>query len=240
MRCLQSIKVLVPAACAALAMFSFAGLALAHEADVPFENVGGKIVTGHYHDGEFHSEYVFQKRFNDSEVDPNWVEMCFDSEASAWRAGSAIGFSILDALRVWDGSDFDAIPPERLVISYGSRSVTTPETATMVSGFDMPTANGTWHYHPAFTLLSPYSDGIYLLQMGLYSTVQSVTNSDPFYIVFRQDEVAGGSGSAEEWNAAAAYVESHIVPEPGTLALLAAGAAAALLHLRRRRRSQNG
>lgn len=239
-------KVFLSTVCVALVVSSSGSVVLAHEADVPFENVGEKIVTGHGEEGGgFHPHYVFQKRLNDSGIWPNGVEMCFNSEDSYWSSGQSIGLTIRDALRKWDGGDFDDIATEQLAISYSQGgtvySLTTPTTPSLVSGLErFPDGSGNWHKHFDFELLSPLSDGIYLLQMDMYCTDSSITESDPFYIVLRQDETAGGSGSLAEWDAAAAYVEAHLVPEPGTLALLASGMGAALFSLWRCRRGGIG
>jgi len=213
-----------------------------HEADVPFENIGNKILTGHEEEGGgFHPHYVFQKRFNDSSDWPNGVEMCFNSEASVWPTNYAIGLTILDALRKWNGSDFSVIPTEQVVISYaqGSNifSLITPSTPGSVSGLErFPNSSGIWHKHFNFELTAPFSDGIYLLQMELYSTDPTITKSDPFFFVLRQDEIPGGDGSLEEWNLAAAWVENHMVPEPGTFALLVLGLVAGGLKIWWKRR----
>lgn len=210
-----------------------------HAGDIGLENISGKIVTGHHETAGFTAHRVFESEFG-NEGYPNITEAPgFDSETGTWPTPSSIGFKILDALRFWDGNDFDTIPAERVTISYsvGStyHSVTTPTTASVVPGLERGVGvGGDWHKHFNFELGSPYTDGVYLLQMELYSTDPSVAKSDPFYIVFGQAEGANWEEIETQHEAAIAYVEAQTVPEPSAVAILIS-AGGALLAWRWRR-----
>lgn len=134
----------------------------------------------------------------------------FNASAGAFPAGTIISFNILDALRKWDGSDFDAIPAERLFISLGATNRQTPTTAdTFVAGFNITAAgaNGSLHQHINFFLTSPASAGIYLLKIEV-AAANIPSPSAPIYIVFNQNSPT----AAHE--AAYAYVEEVLLAPP--------------------------
>jgi hypothetical protein len=237
MRFVKFTNVLTAVAVAAAALA--AGSASAHEGDVAIKVIGGKIVTGDWIvDGEsLEPCSVFAGRFNDTGSTPNWIdEPGFDSAAGTWTYPSSMSFNILDALRVWDGSDFDTVAAQTLAIAYAGDTRYTPLTEMTVAGFSNGvSSNGAWHRHYGFTLGNPADDGIYLLKLELTNSVSSIAKSDPFYIVLRQDEnQTDGLGTAAQLEAAMSHLES--VPEPGTLSLLAAGLGAMILVAWRRRR----
>ena len=192
-----------------LLMMSSSAFAQLHGGDIGLTVVNGKITT---------NESVYGAELG--EIIPNEVdEPGFDSEAGTFPAGSSIGFSILDSLRKWDGTDFDTIPMETMSLSFGSSlgPISTPATPLIVEGFDLNvSADGAWHRHFDFILSGPASTGIYLLQMQLDNSDSGIVTSDPFYIVFNQNDTELNHDSAM------AYVGSSI-PEPSTFVLLAIG-----------------
>ena len=149
-------------------------------------------------------------------------------------AGLELSFNILDAARLWDGSDFDAISPSTLTLTQaagvpGAASVTTPGSAGgFVGGFAFVTADGggVIDEHVDILLDAPAGVGVYLLNLQLVDTSGALGSSAPFWFVMNN------GASKAEVEAAKAYVESVIVPSPGTGLLAMAG----LLGLRRRRR----
>lgn len=227
---------------------SLAGAAFAHHAgDIALQVVNGQIVTGVWHDEAFEPLSVYESRFNDTGVDPNWTnEPGFDSELGTWTYPSTISFNILDAIQVWNGEDFSTLADQQIQIAYGANSVTTPAESTTLAGFGIGvSSDGSWHRHLEFELLdSVYTngfaqDGIYLLKLELTSSDPAVSTSNPFYLVFQQEENTGdgGIGSETQHEAAVNFLTNQLasVPEPGTFALLATGMAAASLGLWRRR-----
>lgn len=192
-----------------------------HGGDVALTVVNGKITT---------NALVYGAELG--EIIPNETdEPGYDSLAGTFPTGSAVGFRILDALRMWDGSDFDTIPVQTMGLTFSSLGpIVTPATAdTIVPGFTINVAaNGSWHRHLIYTLNAPASDGIYLLKLELFSTSSLITDSDPFYIVFNQNDTELNHDAAIE------YVESTAIPTPTSFAL-AAISSLALLNKKRRR-----
>jgi hypothetical protein len=187
-------------------LFATPAFAQIHGGDVELEVVAGRIVTG---------ERVYGAELG--EIIPNEVdEPGFDSLPGTFLSDSSIGFSILDSLRKWDGSGFDMIPAETLSLRFGSSlgPITTPLTPTIVDGFNLNVASdGSWHRHYDFVLNSPASTGIYLLQLQLSSSDAGIGPTDPFFIVFNQNDTELNHEAAIE------FVRSLTVPEPPTLAV---------------------
>lgn len=134
----------------------------------------------------------------------------FNASIGAFPAGAILSFNILDALRKWDGSDFDLIPAERMVVSLGASNRQTPTApGGFVAGFNIAAtlANGSFHQHVNYFLTSPFSPGVYLLTVELRMTSYAEPTA-PLYIVFRQ-----GSDSAAQ-AAALAYVQEVLLAPP--------------------------
>lgn len=142
-----------------------------------------------------------------------------DSLVGAFQGGSQIGFNIRKALRKWNGSEFppgaDGIPPELLQIKLGPAANTrvTPETDELVTGFSLAvssggTTTGEFHHHPGFTLLAPASDGLYLLELELWSTQAGLGMSLPYWMVFSQN------ASEDDLLAAASWVRANVWRPP--------------------------
>jgi hypothetical protein len=199
-----------------------------HAGDVFLTTDGGRITTGRYDAGVFTPGRVFGSEFG--EIAPNYSdEPGFDNLPGTFTPGTSIGFNFRKALRVWNGSDFNTIAPVQIEFSYGPLGpVATPLTDVLTSGFSVAVAaNGEWHEHYDMTILAPATDGVYLLEMELFSDQPGLGASLPFWFVFNQNTSELIHDEAIE------YVEQNIVPAPGAAGLLAAGG---LLGLRRRRR----
>jgi hypothetical protein len=221
-----------------------ATVASAHEGDVAIQIIDNKIVVGDWIvDGvSLEPCPVFAGRFNDTGENPNWTdEPGFDSAKNTWTYPSSNYFNILGAARLWNGSNINTLASQRIQMSYGGNSIVSPTDSSVVSGLSIGvSSDGSWHKHVGFTLVdSSYTngfaaDGIYVLPLELLSTNASLTKSDPFYIVLRQDEVAGdGIGTLEQCEAAVAYLEN--VPEPGTIVMLITACAAGAVGFVRRK-----
>ena len=184
-----------------------AGAAFAqHAGDVFLEvNSAGRIITGLIDEDKNSVEdnvRVFGSEFG--EFFPDFTdEPGFDSEEGTFAPGSGIGFTIRRALRKWDGVRFPAeeIPAERIQIRLGALGpVFTPTTDAEVVGFIMPVnSEGGLHHHPGYTLLAPASEGIYLLEIDLWSTDSEVLPSKPIWIVFNQEEDDEIHDDAMDW-----------------------------------------
>lgn len=171
---------------------------------------------------------VFEAEFGELPLFPNLAnEPGFYTETLP--AGTGIGFNIVDALRAWDGSDFDAIPTQNMSI-FGEPFpdgdvVTTPGSADgFVPGFQFieADASGFFDDHPVFQL-NNQADGIYLLSLELFTDAAGIANSDTVFIVFGSnlDGSFGDEAAFEEAiESAADYVNSVIIPTPGTIGVL--------------------
>ena len=185
------------------------GVAFAqHAGDIALGIAGGQIATGRFVANQpVLDERVFVAEFG---AFPNFTDSPgFDGVESTFAPGSQIGFDILKALRKWDGMDFDAIPPETLRIRLGPSANTrlTPTTDQVVAGFGMPVNSfGEYHHHYQYTLQAPASNGVYLLELRLWSTQAGLNPSEPFWIVFDQNS---DQASVE---AAAAWVKDNFLP----------------------------
>jgi hypothetical protein len=112
----------------------------------------------------------------------------FDCLPGTFPNTSRNGFRILDALRVWDGTDFHLIPDELMEIAFSTLSVETPATPMVVEGFTLAVgSNGEWHRHLEYTLGAPADPGIYLLQLQIYSNTGTINPTQPFWMVFNQN-----------------------------------------------------
>lgn len=189
-----------------------------HLIDLAIGQSQGRIATGVFQvQGEnvapLLSQRVFIAEFG---TFPNFTSTPgFDSLVGAFQGGSQIGFDIRRALRKWDGVSFPegagGIPPERLQIKLGPAANTrvTPTTDELVTGFSLAVSNsgnsvGEFHHHPGFTLLEPAADGLYLLELQLWSTQAGLGTSAPYWMVFSQN------ASEEDLHAAASWVRANI------------------------------
>jgi len=207
---------LIGAAAAALtAMWHNPGLAQHVDVQVAVEN--GRLVTG---------RVDFTQPGNP--IDPTWrvFEAAFGefpgftddpgfnaSSGSGLPQGTLLGFDILDAVRKWNAGNqnFETIPAETILVTFGgSSNATSPlecNGSTPGFWFASASATGTIHSHVGYFLNAPQSDGVYLLKLRLRTSNAGIAPSEPFWVVFSQNDLAGRS-------AAAAYVRAMIEPDP--------------------------
>ena len=193
-----------------------------HGGDIELQVTNGQIIT---------NQRVYAAELG--EIIPNEVdEPGFDNLTGTFSSGSKIGFSILDSLREWNGTDFETIADETMSMTFGTSlgPVVTPEQPSVVSGFGLSVSDeGEWHRHYDFVLNAPASAGVYLLQLQLSSDDTEVQETDPFFIVFNQNE------SELNHDAAIEFAELQVnqnVPEPSALLLILLGPPLALLSTR--------
>lgn len=183
---------------------------------------------------------VFEAEFGEVPGFPNLLdEPGFYTEQLP--AGTGIGFNIVDALRAWNGTNFDTVATQTMSI-FGDPFpdgdvATTPGTPDMfVPGFEFieADANGFFDDHPTFQL-NDQADGVYLLSLELFTDAGGIANSEPMYIVFGSN-LDGTLGDDEAFEAqiesAVDYVNNVIIPTPGSIGLLALAGLAAT-HRRR-------
>jgi hypothetical protein len=187
-----------------------------HDGDIVIGLIDDQIVTGVPGDGgvpDF-GERVFTTEF--SGFLPNWTDSPgFDSAADTFAPGTQVGFDIQAALRKWDevNGDFFTIPDERLTITKGGSSVTTPLVDQVEPGYVFGSANssGKLHEHVGYELLSPTTDGIYLLQLTLWSPDVAIAESAPFWILFNKNRDQQMVEDAGQW------VRDNLLGVPGDL-----------------------
>jgi len=138
------------------------------------------------------------------------------------------GFNILDAVKVWNGSAFVDPGTEKFNIS---RTLDVNTGAGFVGGFNFFTQSDVGsHAHLTYSLLGNGSalgggdNGVYALKLEL--TSGGLDDSLPFYLLLSKN------ASSEDATAAFNYA-STLVPEPTSMALIAAGGVLALSVRRR-------
>ncbi len=189
-----------------LAMCAGSALAQLHAGDILLYVQNNRLVTGQVNLDTGLPELgvrVFQSDFGDQGA--NFTNTPgIDSEDGTLPPGSGLGFTIRKALRKWDGVNFNTIPPERIQIKLGNLGpILTPLTDTPVVGFsNAANSFGKFHHHWGYTLLTPASSGIYLLELELWSTA-GIETSEPYWMVFNQND------SQENQDAAFAWVEDN-------------------------------
>jgi hypothetical protein len=178
------------------------GLASAqHAGDVLLTVENGRIVTGLIDETGTNvrsNVRVFGAKLG--EIVPNFTdEPGFDNEPGTFAVGSRIGFNVRRAVRVYDDHQFGTVSGS-FEIAFGPLSVQTHADDVPVPGFSLPVGiNGEWHTHLEYTLLSPAEDGLYLLELELYSDEPGVGTSLPFWFVFNQNQSEQEHAVALRW-----------------------------------------
>lgn len=219
----------------AVLMSALGASATAHEGDVGVSIYNGRLVTSLVDEGgtlagAIDRERVFGSEFGEAGI-PNFAdEPGFYTDVLT--PGTSIGFNILDAVRIWNGSDFSQVSPTTITVSEDSSVPGTMEVtsgAGFVAGFEFieADANGFFDDHPDFLLDAPAGQGLGIYLLALELTSDAANDSRPFWIVFNngQDE--------EDHDAAIEWVVANLVPAPGA----AAGLLGALCVFSRRRRA---
>lgn len=199
---------------------ALASSAMAHEGDIGLKIVSGKIATGEVVDNGSGEEVLVGTRVFGAEmglIGPGFAdEPGYFAQENEFAQGAAMGFNIRKALRAWNGSDFSGIAAQTLLIEDPAaiNSVNTPATDLFTAGFDYLSvdASGGFDSHLNFTLSDVNAVGVYLLE--LESTGTGLTTSDAYWIVFNNGD------SEEAHDAAIDWVQTNLVPAPGSAALL--------------------
>lgn len=181
----------------AVALTAQGAWAQVHGGDVILRAQGGVVQTGRIDGGAaVFPERVFDGAFGDGGVPNATLEPGYDSEEGAFSPLVPVGITIRKALRMWDGQSFDSIPTERLDVSKGLTTITTPATdppPCQVGGsltLGLASASGRLHQHAAYVLGAPAADGVYLLELEAWMGVPGGGASAPFWIVLNQNQPA--------------------------------------------------
>ncbi len=204
-----------------------------HEGDAELVIEDGQIVieNGPVFGAELGEDTTF-----DGEIDL-WTgsidEPGFDNLPGTFPVPSGVGLNIAGPLQAWNGSGFSATS---LVMNLELGSNSVESGAGFVAGPALAVAaNGQWHEHADFTLIDPNTasvptlpgnEGIYALELQVYSSDPSIADSDSIFVVFNYGE------DDEIHDAAIEFLEAALIPEPTSLALFGA---AGVFAMRRRR-----
>ena len=193
--------------------------------DIGVWNDNGTLMTGGWdHDTEsmeVSSLRVFEAHFGEDKEFPYAIDEPGIGGVAA-DVGLALGDNILlslaSGISVWNGSGFSSSSTE-MTVGFG------PNTVSSNGGGDLSfTVTEDYDYHPIFSIAETSAVGSYLLQFSV--SVDGLTSSDPFWIVFNQGMDDELYEESVEW------VEGNLVPAPGAIGLLAM---AGLASSRRRR-----
>ena len=209
----------------ALAGLALAPAALAQHIDIELFADNNRITTGLIDRDAITSENpcpilsldarVYDARLDDGSI-PHFENFPgFNACPGTFDENTFIGFDVVDALRVWNGTDFGTIPAnETMFISSGGAQpifVETPANADgFVEGFNLAltTATGSMHTHVQYILSSTAgtpTPGVYMLTLALDSENTSLEASEPIFLVF-----ADGVPQ-QELDDAVAYVRDVLV-----------------------------
>lgn len=198
-----------------------------HAGDITLTISGGKMFTAIVPEGggTAEAQRVFASEFFDVAGFVFSDEPGYEIDDGTLTPGSGLFLTMRKAVRSWNGSDFSTMATQTITASFGPNSITSNLTDAATGGLLMPVeAGGGLHDHPEVYLNNAFT-GIYLLELELSSDV-ALETTDPFWIVYNY-------GAAEtEHDAAIEWVNSTLVPAPGSLGLIGSG----FLAIGRRRR----
>ncbi|HRP62988.1 MAG TPA: dockerin type I domain-containing protein [Phycisphaerales bacterium] len=142
----------------------------------------------------------------------------FDAPAGTFNPNAAVGIAIRKALRKWNPASqhFDEIPTERLQITRSSLTIQTPlqdpqprESLPSLQ-LGLASSGGVIHVHPWYTLTAPHGMGVYLLELEAWVSTTGIDRSEPFWIVFNQNDTEQNHDEAIAW------AVKNLADSPGT------------------------
>lgn len=176
--------------------FAASATAQLHQGDVLLRVNDGRVQTGAATaaGGPVFPVRVYVSTFGDSGIADRTTNPGFQALSGDFPGGADVGLRITAALRKWNGDDFLTIPPEFMTIRKDAFTITTPTAdptppdsgPTLAVGLSDP-SSGEFHEHPGYRLLSPASDGLYLLAGEVFVNIPEIAPSESFYVVFRQN-----------------------------------------------------
>lgn len=218
---------------------SVASGAFAHVGDVGLKVVGGRIHTGLVDDSGGSQIVIPGERVFGAELGlsiPGFGdEPGFFASEGEFAAGSSLSFNVRRAVRTWDAANgnFLTFGPERLRIEDPAQTafLDTPvsdpaDPIALPFGLAVPGA-GDFDDHPFYTVLGRTTEGIYLLEVEMTTSIPGIGKSDPFWLVLND------GASEQQHDLAIEWVQNNVLPTPGSLG--AFGVAAVMIGRRRRR-----
>src|SRR5690606_6626530 len=141
----------------------------------------------------------------------------FNAELGMLIPGMTIGLNILRAPRVWNDvdGDFETIATEQLTVRAAGQNIVAPLFDTVIPGIVFGQASldasASFHHHLQYLLngaLPPMVQGVWMLEIELWSQSVNIETSDPLYLVF-------GQGEGEDQLAdAIAWIEENLIASP--------------------------
>jgi hypothetical protein len=218
---------------AAISLLAAAGLAAPAwaEGDISLMISGGQLVTTKVSEtgDPLGPSRVFSGLLTDNLGEWYTDEPGIQIDDGTLTPGADLRLYFSKALRQWNGSSFASFAGGTVSATFGplTNSIVTPGSDTNSGNLLFPVETlGGLHDHPDWVLAghTPTGSAEFFLVEARFSYDGSI-DSDPFYIVF------GLNATEEQLEEVEAWVETNVVPTPGSLALLAMAGLAA----RRRR-----
>lgn len=133
----------------------------------------------------------------------------FDTRLNTLPPFSVIRLNMTDALRVWNGTDFDELAtmdtgsgpePIRVEISFGMFDVLSPTSpGALVNGPSFAVSTlGDLHVHPQHLFDPSLPDGLYLLTFEIESNA-GLGTSAPFWFIYEWNSAPGELAAAQQW-----------------------------------------
>jgi hypothetical protein len=165
-----------------------------------FENPGSPIIRG---------VRVFSATTGEGGIPGFTDDPGFNALAGELPSGALLGFDLVDALRRWNGSDFETIAPEPMRVSLFTTSrFTPPDAGGFTEGFEFAAigSSGAVHSHINYRLEAPEQPGVYLLTIQLRLDEPGIEPSLPAFIVFNNN------ADPTEAQAAVEYMQDQLEP----------------------------
>ena len=132
-----------------------------------------------------------------------------NSPVDSFQPFTIMRLSIVDALRLWDGSSFDNIATDPLdsqtfitmEVDFGSTVIESPTSPNVrVEAIQFAVSSlGDLHVHPGHTLPQNAPDGLYLLAFDLTNDDAGLAPSEPYYIVYNYNRTQTEQDEAIQW-----------------------------------------
>ena len=153
---------------------------------------------------------------------------------SSAQNSQSVRLQIVSDLQYWTGSGFGAVPDsETLRLNRTITSFVTVGTGTGSLTLNIPlTSAGGLHVHLISTLrdelggIATPTSGVYMIEARIGSTHAIAGASEKIWLVYDMEAAAGQQGAAANW------IQTNLIPEPGA-AMLIAGPGLWLLRRRR-------
>lgn len=210
-------RIPILALCAACASVQAQSL---HDADFVLSIENDRLVAGAVDpdSGDVISPFRVKSALLGAEGFPNFTnDPGFDAQLGDLIPSMLIGFSIRSAPRVWDSAmmDFETLASDTITVRAAGQNIDAPSTDTVVEGIVFGQASSSpaasFHHHMQYLLnggLPPAVDGLWLLELELWTTLSNIAPSEPLYIVFAQGDGEAQLGDAIAW------VEDNLIGTP--------------------------